>query len=359
MRMLVIAPPLTGQGGIETCVRNLVKAAKLRGDVVSVAAVCPSSDSSQWTEGLDYEVMNAKFNRSPLDLALTAWRLSGVIRRLKPDVVIGLHASHALILRIACLLAFSRALQVVWLHFSFALRQKIGLLRLADLIVCISSDLAEAVVRDAKIRPEKVCLSFNGTEMPASLIGRPQAGALKILHVGRLQLGKQKCTDQMLQALSRVDGDWRLQVIGAGPDVPALQALALTHGLSDRINWEGWQPDVWGFIKDAHVLVLCSAFEGFPMILIEAMARGVACISSDCRSGPSDIIEDGVTGWLYPEGDIQALAARIQVLIESPDSLPDQDRLRSRVAERFSIEVVYERMRSAFERSLRDRGQRA
>jgi UDP-D-galactose:(glucosyl)LPS alpha-1,6-D-galactosyltransferase len=82
------------------------------------------------------------------------------------------------------------------------------------------------------------------------------------------------------------------------------------------------------------------------MILLEALSRGLPCISSDCKSGPSEIIETGKNGWLYPVGDVDRLAALMQQVVDQPQNLPDTRVVRE-TARKFSAASVAERARQA------------
>jgi UDP-D-galactose:(glucosyl)LPS alpha-1,6-D-galactosyltransferase len=76
------------------------------------------------------------------------------------------------------------------------------------------------------------------------------------------------------------------------------------------------------------------------------MARGIPCISSNCPSGPSDVIQDGRNGWLFPVGDLNALAKRVGAVIENRALLPDPEVVRNSIA-KFDIAEVYRRFRGA------------
>ena len=125
-----------------------------------------------------------------------------------------------------------------------------------------------------------------------------------------------------------------------------LHALAAELGIESRVEWLGWQRNAWKAAGATTALVMPSDREGFPMVLVEALAHGIVCVSSDCDSGPSEIIEPGRNGWLYPVADVPALTARLQALVDAPEELPEQASVRA-TALRFSAPAIAQRARDA------------
>jgi UDP-D-galactose:(glucosyl)LPS alpha-1,6-D-galactosyltransferase len=91
--------------------------------------------------------------------------------------------------------------------------------------------------------------------------------------------------------------------------------LAIALNISDRVIWHGWLDNPWDEIHEATALVLTSDYEGLPMVIGEAMTRGVPVISTDCPTGPADYIEQGVNGWLIPTGDQSMLLEALRQVI--------------------------------------------
>ncbi|MDM0016708.1 glycosyltransferase [Variovorax saccharolyticus] len=358
MEILVVVGTLTGRGGIETCVRSLAEEARINGDTVRVLALCASTVDGSWHQGLAYsEVENGSTSlKRQVIRGLPA--LVRACREHRPDAVVVIYGSTVALARLALALAGLRRPVMAWLHFSSMVKQRTRLLRLAHGHICISREIAQETAALDGVRAESVHLVHNGTRMDSiEPVARSQDGPLRMVHVGRLMVGEQKRTDDLLRSLAGVRGDWRLQLIGTFPvdgDRQRLQALAEELGIASRLEWSGWQADPWGTLEQADLLVLCSAFEGFPLVLIEAMARGIPCVSSDCSSGPSDIIRPGRNGWLYPPGDNAALTARLQLLVDDRALLPPPATVHASV-ERFSSPRVFQRIRKAIEHTIEHR----
>jgi len=360
MEILIVVGTLTGLGGIETCVRSLAEEAEANGDIARILALCPSTTDARWHQGLNYsEVENGSTSlKRQVVRGLPA--VARACRRHPPDVVVVIYGSSIPIVRMGLLLAGLRRPVLAWLHFSTQLKQRLGLLRFAQGHICISREIADATRAMDGVASEHVYLVHNGTRVDsADPIARTDGGPLRLVHVGRLMIGGQKRTDDLLRALSRVRGEWRLDLIGTAGragETERLQALARELGISQRVHWLGWQTDPWHTLSAADLLVLCSAFEGFPMVLIEAMARGVPCLSSDCSSGPSDIVRQGENGWLYPVADQDALTGHLQRLVDDRTLLPPRDRVRASVTQ-FASREVFQNIRRALARTIGlDRG---
>jgi GalNAc-alpha-(1->4)-GalNAc-alpha-(1->3)-diNAcBac-PP-undecaprenol alpha-1,4-N-acetyl-D-galactosaminyltransferase len=141
-----------------------------------------------------------------------------------------------------------------------------------------------------------------------------------ILAVGRLS--HEKGFDLLIRAFSQIEkefSNWRLLIIGAGPARSSLLRLSEELSLSDRVEFLPPVKDIESWMSRAGLVVQPSRFEGFPNVILEAMGMGAAVISADCRSGPAEIINDGVNGRLVPVEDVAMLAQVISELLRQPD----------------------------------------
>jgi glycosyltransferase involved in cell wall biosynthesis len=150
-----------------------------------------------------------------------------------------------------------------------------------------------------------------------------------ILAAGRLT--RQKDFPTLLRAFARLvpDRDLRLVILGEGPDQAALRAEIEALGVGDRVALLGFQSNPFRYMARARLFVLSSGWEGLPGVLIQAMACGTPVVSTDCPSGPREVLEDGRFGPLVPVGDAAALAAAIARTLDHP--LP-ADTLKARAA---------------------------
>ena len=137
-----------------------------------------------------------------------------------------------------------------------------------------------------------------------------------VLSVGRLT--PQKGQDILIKAFAEVQqNDWKLVIIGAGAKRKEYEALITDLGMQQKIELAGQIKDIQRFYNTAGIFVFPSRFEGFPNALIEALYFGAPSISTDCPSGPSELIEDGKNGFLITVDDLEALKRRLTILIEN------------------------------------------
>ncbi len=145
-----------------------------------------------------------------------------------------------------------------------------------------------------------------------------------VLAVGRLT--RQKDYETLLQAFSiaRATRDLRLMILGEGELRSSLEALIEQLGLVEDVALPGFTENPFAYMRQADMFVLSSLWEGLPTVLIEAMACGVPVISTDCPSGPAEILENGKWGRLVPVGDANALAQAMLDMLDDSAPSPAQ-----------------------------------
>jgi Glycosyltransferase len=156
---------------------------------------------------------------------------------------------------------------------------------------------------------------------------RTRADGRTIGAVGRLV--PQKGFDRLIDAFARVSSllpEWRLVIWGEGPERARLEAQRDRLGLTDRIDLPGVTGEAGAWVGETDVFVLSSRFEGWGLVLSEAMAAGLPVISTDCQWGPGEMIQPERNGLLVPNGDVAALGKAVVRLCSDAD-------LRSRLGQ--------------------------
>jgi glycosyltransferase involved in cell wall biosynthesis len=129
-------------------------------------------------------------------------------------------------------------------------------------------------------------------------------------------------------------------VVGEGRDRAALVALAASLGVTDAIRFHGHTSNPYALLKHVQAFALTSQFEGLPNALLEAVALGVPSVSTDCPTGPREILLDGRGGWLVPVGDVEALAVAIAEMLGDPEEARRRAAVAGAALARFHPEAI-------------------
>ncbi len=171
--------------------------------------------------------------------------------------------------------------------------------------------------------------------------GAGEAADRRLLVAGMGRLVAQKGFDLLVRALADVRSAVRVVLLGEGPEERNLRDLAARMGVSDRVDFAGFVENPYPVLSRAAVFVLPSRYEGFPNVLVEAMALGLPCVAARCPTGPEEIVSDGVNGLLVPVEDPKRLAAAIDRLAaDAPLRRQLGDAARERVKEYDAAAVV-------------------
>ena len=283
------------------------------------------------------------------------------VRRERPVAMLSTLAASDVAALIAKLI-YGRRLRVVTRQSSmfasqltltrFKVRQTMRLVRLllpkADGIVAVSEGVAADLRAQMPRAASKVTTIYNPvvapglskqTAVPVEHSWFSDGGAPVILAAGRLV--KEKDYPTLLRAFAEVarSRPARLVILGQGVERESLLELAERLGVSDRFDLPGFDVNPFRYMSRASVFVLSSRYEGFPNVLAQAMACGAPVVSTDCRSGPSEMLEGGRWGRLVPVGDWRAMARAIEETLDDP--MPAEE-LKAR-ASVYSVEASVER----------------
>ena len=165
----------------------------------------------------------------------------------------------------------------------------------------------------------------------------------EIVAVGRLE--KQKNPMLLLHAFEKVrkkHPEYQLVFYGEGSLRKELEQAIRTRGLAQAVQLRGNTSDVKGAIREAALFVLASDYEGMPNALMEAMALGLPCISTDCPCGGSAfLIRDGENGWLVPVGEEEALARQMCKVLENPEKAREAGCAAQEITKQLNPDVIY------------------
>jgi glycosyltransferase involved in cell wall biosynthesis len=322
-KLLFYTHALAG-GGAERVWALLASGFARRGHDVILATDWDASENLAY---VDSRIRRVQVGRGKIG---SVRNLAALLRRERPDAALSALSVSNLKLFAAALAAGSARTMIQSLHGFFqvepGLLSRAGALglpvssRMTGATVAVSQVLREDLVRRFRTAPTRTFCIHNPIDIDPSL-PPPTLEALRarpplLLAMGRLE--PQKNFDLLLRAfaLMRHPGA-RLAIVGEGSARPELTALVHELGLTARVDLPGYASQPWPWYDEAACLVVSSKSESFGLTLVEAMARGLPVVSTDCM-GPREILEDGRFGTLVPFGDPPALAAALDAALADP-----------------------------------------
>jgi len=213
---------------------------------------------------------------------------------------------------------------------------------LANGRIAVSEGVADDLVALGNLDKSTIAVIHNPAAVGRSLSESPKVQpwqgfrGKRILSVGTLKPVKDHETLIRAFALLRQKVVATLVVLGDGPLRPALERLVDELDLSDSVIMPGFVPETYPWYHGADLFALSSQYEGFGNVIVEALECGLSVVSTDCPSGPREILQDGIYGRLVPVGDVAKLASAMSEVLSSRY---DRDKLMDR-AKAFSVEEI-------------------
>ena len=179
--------------------------------------------------------------------------------------------------------------------------------------------------------------------------------AKRVIAVGRLDY--QKSFDRLIMAWEKVlqkRPDWRLDIFGQGEWQEMLQKMIVHRGLHDVVRVNAPTKNIGKEYSESSMIVMSSHYEGFPMVLVEAMACGLPAVCFDFKCGPRDIIVEGENGVIVPDGDIEGLAEAMMKLMGDDELRKRMGEEAKKVVETYSEEKVMSKWMKLYEEVVAD-----
>lgn len=163
---------------------------------------------------------------------------------------------------------------------------------------------------------------------------------LELLSIGRIEMFCKRL-DVLFYALSKLKFPYHLSIIGNGmsDDVNAAKKICDDLNISDNITWHGWRSNPWSDIKKASILISTSDFEGFSLVQLESLSRGIPVISTKVGGAP-DLIKDGINGWLIDKGNYDSLSYTLNMIASGKFSLPCAENCINSVKQYDELSVI-------------------
>jgi len=363
MRLALFLPSLRG-GGAERVMLSLAEGFAQRGFCVDLVL---AKAEGPYLKDVSREVRIVDLNASRVIKSLPS--LVRYLRSEKPDAMLSAMGHANIVAICARSLAMVSTRVVVSEHSTLSLSMQNAptkrgrfmpwLMKFfyprANGIIAVSKGVADDLARVIGLPRKRITVIYNPVVTPEVLQkaqepidhpwfrpGEPPV----ILGIGRLTRQKDFPTLIRAFALVRKERPARLMILGEGEERHNLEDLSRKLEITDDVDMPGFVDNPYKYMAHAAVFVFSSAWEGFGNVLVEAMACGCPVVSTDCPSGPAEILENGRYGRLVPVGDVESLA---RAIIETLNDPPDGKQLRRR-AEDFSAERIVDKYLELFNR---------
>lgn len=216
--------------------------------------------------------------------------------------------------------------------------------RFADKLIVLTKS-AEYYYERLHVKSDKVVQIYNPVVDRSEDVVYDQHSQ-KIISVGRLSY--QKNFELLLDIAAIViprHSNWTWDIYGEGELHQSLVQKAEALGISDRVRFMGMVDDLYNHYDSYSFMVMTSRYEGFPMTLLEGITHGLPLISFDVPTGPSEIIDHNVNGYLIHPGNQDEMIKAIEDLIEHPETRKDFSQASLRIKEHFAIGSILEKWR--------------
>ena len=264
--------------------------------------------------------------------------------KCKPDVVIDVDITVTPLTTKVVL--GQKIKHIAWDHFPYGYYtdsrpELLKSLFTVDKIVVLTKGSERSYVYKAHLEPQKIVQIYNPSPIECDTYV-PHKNHV-ILAMGRLEV--EKGFDRLLNIWAQIEPkvpDWILKIVGSGGYYDALKSQAEDLNLN-RVFFYPHTSSPIEYYKDASIFVLTSRYEGLGLVLIEALNYSLPIVSYDCENGPREVIEDGLNGYLIPDGDETLFVDKLLLLIQD-------ESLRNRIGHNamvstsnFSLKVVGQR----------------
>lgn len=350
-------PTLAG-GGVE---RNGLRVAEeliKRGFKVEIVVANAVGELiSEVPSGVTFVNLDVPLGRGRLFFAV--WPLARYLQRHRPDILWSNMTEANIIAILACMLSRTKSWLIISEHSTLSVRIKhvkrkktlpllVRLLYpLANRIHAVSAGVADDLANVSGVLREKIHVIYNpvltssfyrkaqeSLEHPWFMPGAPPV----VLGVGRLVAEKDFSTLIQAFTLVRQKREARLVILGEGEERPKLEKMVRNLGIEKYVDMPGFVENPFKYMKHADVFVLSSVWEGFGNVLVEAMALGTPVISTNCPSGPAEILEGGKWGELVPVGDVESLAKVLLKVLDQKNEAIIKGAIER--AKQFSVERI-------------------
>ena len=272
--------------------------------------------------------------------------IKGLLRKFKTDFFI---VTESRIFSLFCFMK-KRSKLMMWEHLnSYTGKEQVGRFyeigreyaaKYADKIIVLTDKDKNHFKELYNVDDDHIIRIYNPVEM-VNQTHEYNTKSRKILSIGRTI--KQKGFDYLIEVAKDVlekHKDWEWHIYGLLEDEKAFNEMVQQNGLEKQLMSKGITSKIQELYKEYSMFVMTSRYEGFPMVNIEAHSAKLPIVSFDCPCGPSEIIEDGVNGYIIDCFDIDKMAERINYLIEHPEIRQEMSNNTYKDKEKLQLDII-------------------
>lgn len=360
-----------GGGGAERTVVNIIN--NIDQSIFEITLVIGSVTNNEYLYLIDKNIKIDYLYCARMRNAIL--KLIKKIRKEKPDLLFTTITDNNITLLIAKLLSLKKTPVIVRETNYKSLTGKISFLKriiiqnsynfLSKKVIALSEGVKSDLIKNFAIKKVKIKVIYNPIEF--EYINKVDTQEIEdvefseeekiIITVGRL--AKQKDHHTLLKAFKIVSEriKVKLLIVGKGQLEQDLKKTADKLAITDKVYFLGFKKNPYKYMKKSDVFVLSSKFEGFGHVIVEAMATGTPVISTDCPSGPSEILGSNEYGILVPVGDYESLAEKILDLIQDDEKIRQYQIQGYKRAQLFKANKIVAKYEDVFRSVIKDKKQ--
>ena len=183
-------------------------------------------------------------------------------------------------------------------------------------ILCVSNGVKEDLLQNLKIKPNKIKTIYNPFNFQEIQNLANEKIDFKFNYIiNAAALNKVKRQDLLIKSFSKLNTDLHLVLLGKGNQEKNLKNLVKKLNIENKVHFLGWQSNPYKYIKNAKLFVLSSDVEGFGNVIVESLALNTPVVSTNCPSGPNEILINELSEFLAKTGDIEELKSKIELAL--------------------------------------------
>lgn len=312
MKIAIITPTLSGRGGEETVISRIMQSTNIRkNDLQIQLIILGKSYTNDWVSGFYNHVSITNTENEVINFGY----LLKNIHQEKYKKIICLSRKSILYSNLIRKILMTNYTIYSWIHFNLE-KVNTRFLKLADFHLAISDEIHDQLINRKIGNKNNVFTIYNPVDYHKNIIKRSFNN--KLIYIGRVTFKGQKDIKELIDNVAYLPfKNWSLKIIGDGKDRRRCQEYLLKYypNIKDKVSWEGWEKNPWKSIDSADTLILTSLYEGLPMVLLEAISRGLPCLASQV-DGPTSVIQPSVNGELYKKGDKHDFSIKLHKNLE-------------------------------------------